>query len=184
MKVLLFNLCLLCTFLPPTSPSSVSDLPLVVSNNNPTANDVEKYRTLVEELESSVGRHHPKVAEALIQLAQILSQLNLYAEADETLDRSLQITRLSDGIFSSTRAHVLYLKIQNSIFLGDWEKTNKIMERLQRLKYRKNEELIKALISLSDVHFNAIPFDSEKNKTCHLQNALALNWGPVILGKT
>ncbi|MCH7671150.1 MAG: tetratricopeptide repeat protein [Proteobacteria bacterium] len=149
-------------------------------------------RQLLEQLEDTYGRLDPRLLESLEQLGNRLSELGEYDDAIEVLDQAIQITRLSEGLFTRSQLPLQFSKIDNLVDARDWRRANRLMEYLVSLLNRRenivDEEFIQALLRLADLHLRGVAEDGTVRQSTHIKDAArlterALNlavsaWGP------
>ena len=85
-------------------------------------------RQLLEQLEGTYGRLDPRLLESLEQLGNRLSELGEYDDANEVLDQAIQITRISEGLFTRSQLPLQFSKIDNLVDARDWRRANRLME--------------------------------------------------------
>lgn len=147
---------------------------------------------LLQQLEDTYGRMDPRLLESLEQLGNRLSELGEYDDANEVLDQAIQITRLSEGLFTRTQLSFQFSKIGNLIDTRDWRRANQLMEYMVSLLNRRenkiDEEFIQALLRLADLHLRGVVEDTTVRQSAHIKYAARLTermlnlaaraWGP------
>ena len=94
-------------------------------------------RQLLEQLEGTYGRLDPRLLESLEQLGNRLSELGEYDDANEVLDQAIQITRISEGLFTRSQLPLQFSKIDNLVDARDWRRANRLMEYVVSLLNRR-----------------------------------------------
>ncbi len=149
-------------------------------------------RQLLEQLEGTYGRLDPRLLESLEQLGNRLSELGEYDDANEVLDQAIQITRVSQGLFTRSQLPLQFSKIDNLVDARDWRRANRLMEYVVSLLNRRenivDEEFIQASLRLADLHLRGVVEDGTVRQSTHIKYAArlterALNlavsaWGP------
>jgi len=147
----------------------------------------EQLQQQLSELESTLGRHDPALIETLSALANSSAHLNLYSEASTLLDRSLQIQRLSLGLFSTEQIPLILTKMDIDARAGDWETVNGSIEYLYWLLMEKNvsegEALIDNLIQLSEFHLRGVLGDTADQQAHHYQQASKFTYQALAISK-
>ena len=140
----------------------------------------EQLQQQLSEMESSRGRHDPALMEILSSLADSSVRLNLYSDASSLLERSLQIQRLSLGLFTTEQIPLILAKMDIDARGGDWESVNGSMEYLYWLLVEKNvgegEVLIDNLIRLSEFHLRGVGGDAVDQQAHHYQQAAKITY--------
>ena len=149
-------------------------------------------RELLEQLTRIYGRLDPRLLESLAQLGNQLGELGEYDDANAVLDQAIQITRLSEGLFTRSQLSFQFSKIDNLVDARDWRRANRLMEYLVSLLNRReniiDEEFIQASLRLADLHLRGVAEDGTVRQSTHIKTAarlteralnLAANaWGP------
>ena len=149
-------------------------------------------RQLLEQLEDTYGRWDPRLLESLEQLGNQLSELGEYEDANKVLDQAIQITRISEGLFTRSQLSLQFSKIDNLIDVRDWKRANQLMEYLVSLLNRRenivDDEFVQALLRLADLHLRGVAEDGTVRQSTHIKYAARLTertlnlavsaWGP------
>jgi len=122
--------------------------------------DADSYRAQLEELELGADRYDPSLLESLESLAGVMVGLDQFNEADEILDRVIQILRINEGLYTDRQFPFLVLSIRNDVRRGNWRGANETMDHLVRLytlvPRQWDEELINELVQISDLHLEGV----------------------------
>ena len=94
----------------------------------------------IDELESTLGRHSFQLVEPLQHLALVQLQANRFDDAETSIDRAIQITRLSDGLFSNRQYDLLQLAIEINIQRREWDEVEEKLEHHKWLGLYKFED--------------------------------------------
>lgn len=142
--------------------------------------DVDRYRAQIELLETQVGRYHPGLMEGLERLAAAMIELDQFNEADEILDRAIQILRIDEGLYTESQFPFLVLSIRNNVRRGNWPDANETLDHLTYLytlvPRQWNGELIGELLQISDLHLEGVAGDVEERKDYHYRAADRISW--------
>lgn len=147
----------------------------------------EQLEQQLTELESTLGRHDPALIEALSSLADSSALLSLYSEASALLSRSLQIQRLSLGLFTDEQIPLILTKMDIDAHAGDWKTVNESIDYVYWLLMGKNvsegEELIDNLIWLSEFHLRGVVSDAADQQAHHYQQASKITYQALRIGE-
>lgn len=155
--------------------------------------ELELARTLVSDMQDSLGSMNPRLLEPLEQLADSLIQLNQFDEAHNYLDRAIQIARVEDGLYAEYQRPLLIKKIENYTYLGDWGSAREDLEHLSWLYTTKSrridENLVEDLLDLSRIHLRAMVEDDSSFQGYHLRQStriqgIALSVAEEVWGRT
>ena len=131
----------------------------------------EQLQQQLAELESTLGEYDPALVEILSSLADSSALLNLFSEASTLRGRSLQIQRVSLGLFTPEQIPLILTKMDIDERAGDWETINESMEYLYWLLIEKSvsegEALINSLIQLSEFHLRGVVGDTADLQAHH-----------------
>lgn len=146
-------------------------------------NEVELSRNLLETTETEMGRHALGLVEPIEQLADHLMTLNQFAEADDLLDRAIQITRFHNGLHTPAQIALLTKRIDNLANRQAWDDAREQMEYLfgyyQRIPLELNENLIDNYLVLAEQHMRGASEDSGLERSSHLIRVYQLNWAMI-----
>ena len=149
--------------------------------------DADSYRAQLEELELGADRYDPSLLESLESLAGVMVGLDQFNEADEILDRVIQILRINEGLYTDRQFPFLVLSIRNDVRRGNWRGANETMDHLVRLytlvPRQWDEELISELVQISDLHLEGVAGDLEIRKDYHFRAADRISWTAVRIGE-
>ena len=127
----------------------------------------------------SMDRSDHRLVEPLTSLARTHMRANQFDEAHQVLDRTIQILRFNEGLYTPAQYEVLQLIAENHRNRGNWSEANEDLEHLGWLytssfQGRVDEQLTR-LIWLSDFHLAAIFEDQSANQVAHLKKATGIN---------
>ena len=147
----------------------------------------EQLQQQLAELESTVGQYDPALIETLSSLADSSTPLRLYSEASTLLARSLQIQRLSLGLFTPKQIPLILAKMDADARSGDWETVNDSMDYLYWLLLGKivseGGELVDNLIRLSEFHLRGVINDTENLQAYHYQQASKITYQALAISE-
>ena len=136
-------------------------------------------RELLERYETEVDRNAIGLLEPIEQLADRLMALNQFNEAHRLLDRAMQITRLHNGLYTSSQIPLIRKKIENFSNRRDWESAREQMNYLfwfyENQEIAVNQGLIGDLLALSEQHLRGSVEDIEEWSGYHLLRVNQLN---------
>lgn len=136
---------------------------------------LEAYRNQLETMEVQLGRYDPQLLETLEQLAEANMELNRFERTDEILDRSIQILRISDGLYTESQFPFLILSIRNNVRQGNWRDANETLDHLTWLYTMVprdwNDALVRELKQLADLHLEGVAGDATLMKDPHFRAA-------------
>ena len=158
---------------------------------------------LLDQLTTTFGRLDPRLLESLTQLSNQLSERQEYLDANDILERAIQITRISEGLYTRGQLPFQFSKINNLINAGDWRRANRMMAQMLSLLNRGDsqvdEEFVQASLQLADFHLKGVVGDRTVRQSTHIKlaaritertaNLAARAWGrndlrlPAILYK-
>jgi len=142
-------------------------------------NEVENYRQLLAQIETSTGPYGRDLFEPLSSLAQALFDAEIYSEAEEMIDRGMQVIRINDGLYNPQQLPLLQLSIEIDIRLGDFEAANDASDYLVEIYSNEYSDqplaLLQSLESVSDWHYSLMSQDEDTNQAKHLLRAHDLN---------
>ena len=147
----------------------------------------EQLQQQLAELESTLGQHDPALIEILSSLADSSALLNLFSEASTLRGRSLQIQRVSFGLFTPEQIPLILTKMEIDERAGDWDTVNESMDYLYWLLIEKNvsqgEALINSLIRLSEFHLRGVVGDTADLQAHHYQQAYKITYQALTISE-
>ena len=159
--------------------------------------DPQSQLLALEDLDRQVGelsqfdRFNHQALEPLLASFRVAIELNQFELAAASMERALQITRISQGLYAEEQIPLLKLMVENDIRRGEWTAVNSNLEHLYWLLTRKREtvdaELIDELMTISRYHLQAVNADHVDNQGYHYLNAtgitrLAVRAGSLLWG--
>jgi hypothetical protein len=116
--------------------------------------DAASIRAQVASLEEAGDMYAPRIAELSEELGKVLQAEGQHGAALEAYDRSFQIIRRQEGLFSAAQAIILQAKIDSLLALGDLEGSDDMQQSLflmqQRLLADKPVALAEAHLGFAD----------------------------------
>ena len=147
----------------------------------------EQLQQQLAELESTLGQYDPALIETLSSLADSSALLNLFSEASTLRGRSLQIQRVSLGLFTPEQIPLILTKMEIDERAGDWETVNESMDYLYWLLIEKNvsegEALINSLIRLTEFHLRGVVGDTADLQAHHYQQAYKITYQALTISE-
>lgn len=147
----------------------------------------KKLQQQLTELESTLGQYDPALIETLSTLADFSALLNLFSEASTLRARSLQIQRVSLGLFTPEQIPLTLTKMETDERAGDWETVNESIDYLYWLLIEKNvsegEALINSLIRLSEFHLRGVVGDTAALQAHHYQQAFKITYQALTISE-
>lgn len=149
--------------------------------------ELELSRQLLRQLEESSDSMDPRLVEPIEQIADRLMALGEFEQAHTMLDRALQITRISEGLYTQGQLPFLYKKIENFANQGNWARARQQMEYLRWLyrtkPMRLTEDLLARLQQMSNFHLRAVLEDGETVRAYHFRQAVQIKWMTLSLAE-
>lgn len=120
---------------------------------------IQRYMESVSELEAEGGAWAPALQQELFGLGLAYQRDGRHAEAVTTLNRAEHLTRINEGLYSSSDLPILERLIESHAALGDWEKVQNRYRQvflIHQRNYGENDErLLPVLYRLSAWHIRA-----------------------------
>lgn len=142
-------------------------------------NELDLSQELLETTEAEIGPHALGLVEPLEQLADRFMALNQFDEADDLLDRAIQITRFHNGLHTPAQLSLVTKRIDNFSNRHAWgyarEKMDYLYAYYHRVPVALNENLINDLLILAEQHLRGATEDSEIEQGRHLSRAYQIN---------
>jgi len=142
--------------------------------------NVDNYQQQLQEIETRLGRFDPALLEPLTRLAETFMLLNQFDETRLLLDRAIQVTRISEGLYTDSQFPLLTMTVENDARRGNWVDANATLEHLYWLYTNKHrgigDNVVSELMRLSDFHLEAVAADSPEQQAYHFRNAAHISW--------
>ncbi|MEX2131767.1 MAG: hypothetical protein WD772_09790 [Pseudohongiellaceae bacterium] len=155
----------------------------IFAQDNETIRQLENlgsYQLQLQEMETRLGRFDHALIEPLTGIAETSMALNQFDETRLALDRAIQITRMSEGLYTDTQFPLLTMMVENDARRGNWVDANKMLEHLYWLYTNKHRDIddsvISELMRLSDFHLEAVAADSPDQQAYHFRHAANISW--------
>ncbi len=149
--------------------------------------DLDRSRDILQTTEDDLGRYHMGLVEPLEQLADQLMSLNQFDEADDMLDRAVQITRINDGLHTPVQLSLIKKRIDNFSNRQAWDDAREWMEYLfsyyLRIPVLLNENLLDDFLILTEQHLRGVTEAPEEEQGFHFYRALQLNWAMITTAR-
>ena len=140
--------------------------------------DIANYERIAQELESTGGVYEVQLSEILLDLGETYQSLELHTEALKTLNRSLQITRVNNGLYSLDQLSILEKMIESNKAIKDWEEVDKSYAHLYWISKRNygdfDTRLLPVIERLGKWHLHAYNKDVDGRPFLHLVEAEGL----------
>ena len=147
--------------------------------NDQVLRALDSASALVEATEADYGRHDMALVEPLEQLANQLMTLNQFDQADATLDRALQITRLHRGLHTPAQLALIRKRIDNFSNQQAWADAREQMDYLfsfyLRVPVALQETLIDDFLALAEQHLRGAKEDTQIERGRHLSRIHQIN---------
>ena len=140
--------------------------------------DIAKYSEVVSAIEMESGRYGFELIEPLHALGKAQLEASLFSEAEDSIDRAIQISRFSGGLYSPVQYPLLKTEIEIDLIRENWKRVNEKIEHFTWLISQQYSGKEKPRIELArwiaDVHFQAYLNDAADMKASHIINGTYL----------
>ena len=137
------------------------------------------YTRQIRTLELERGHFDRTLVEPLVQQAQLSMALNDFEQANTSLERAVQVLRMSDGLYTPAQFPLLNLQVENDVRRGNWVAANGHLEHLYWLYVNKHRGIDDALIgelrALSAFHLEAVATDDPAQQAYHFREAARIS---------
>ena len=141
----------------------------------PPTPEQQRYLEAVQTLEAQGGAYDPALSEQLLGLGAAYQASGRHAEAAEALSRAAHITRVNEGLYSTSDLPILERLIESYSALGEWDGVGtsyQQMFQIHRRNYGESDErMLPALQRLSAWHLSAYLGDIGEDPINHLEAA-------------
>lgn len=169
-------------------------IPLMLCASKASATDyisiqqsIQNSESSIDALETDHGRYDEQLLEPLEQLAKIQLEASRFEDAAQTIDRAIQIARISHGLYTSAQYPLLQLEIDISRSRGDWEDTEEQMAHFVWLvASRFDGDRIKQLDTLNwlaNKHLQCALETTDVNRATYLIKSTQINEYAVQLAQ-
>ncbi len=152
-----------------------------------TLDELDRYRELIDAMEAEYGRYAMDLIEPLESFADQLTALNQFDEADDMLDRAVQITRFNDGLHTEAQLSLIKKRIDNFSNRQAWDDARELMEYLLsyylRVPVLLNENLLDDFLVLAEQHLRGVTEAPDLEQGFHFYRAHQLNWAMISTAK-
>ncbi|MFM1896444.1 MAG: hypothetical protein RLZZ385_1518 [Pseudomonadota bacterium] len=159
--------------------AAVPSTPAIANDFAALNQTIAVHTSHLQTLEQVLDRSDQRLVEPLTSLALSHMQANQFDAADQVLDRSVQIVRFNEGLYSRRQYDLLQLSVENNRNRGNWTAVNRDLDHLQWLYTERFEghvdEQLNRLIWLSDFHLRGVFEDSLVRQIAHLRDATDIN---------
>lgn len=160
---------------------------------SPPSPEAQRHLEAVRAIEDEGGAYAPGLPQQLLGLGLAYQQEGRHAEAVETLNRAVHISRVNEGLYNAGDIPILEHLIESYAALGDWEQVDNRYQQVFRIHHRNYGEhdarLLPALQKLSSWHLRAYIDEMGGEPLNHLLTArnlfdssvqiLQQNYGPA-----
>ena len=141
----------------------------------PPTPEQQRYLEAVQTLEAQGGAYDAALSEQLLGLGAAYQASGRHAEAAEALSRAAHITRVNEGLYSTSDLPILERLIESYSALGEWDGVGtsyQQMFQIHRRNYGESDErMLPALQRLSAWHLSAYLGDIGEDPINHLEAA-------------
>jgi tetratricopeptide (TPR) repeat protein len=141
----------------------------------PPTPEQRRYLDAVQALEAHGGAYDAALSEQLLGLGSAYQAAGRHAEAAEALARAAHITRVNEGLYSTSDLPILERLIESYSALGEWDGVGtsyQQMFQIHRRNYGESDErMLPALQRLSAWHLGAYLGDIGEDPINHLEAA-------------
>lgn len=138
-------------------------------------NEMSRTSSQIEEIEQTEGRHDFSLIEPLHTLGKIQFQANLFADAEASVDRAVQIARLADGLDTPVQYPLLQMAIEIELARKNWKKVDEKLKQYTWLISEQYKGKVKPRIEqarwIADIRLQAFHGDRAEMRAPHLIDA-------------
>ncbi|MDD9889960.1 MAG: hypothetical protein OXU66_03685 [Gammaproteobacteria bacterium] len=140
----------------------------LVASSNEQNQQIEMFRTEIEELESEYGPLDQSLIEPLSGLSDLYTDIGNLQEANRLLDRQLQLTHVAEGPETFSQIPIIEKMIANNVRMNDLESANNNFDNI-RFVYTRNpasttQQKLQAMDELRHWYFTAFNLDEKRNR--------------------
>jgi len=140
--------------------------------------EISRISDAVTDIELEEGRHDFALIEPLHLLGKIQFQANLFADAEKSIDRAVQIARFSDGLYTPVQYPLLQVAIEIELVRENWKKVDEKLNHYTWLISQQYQGKVKPRIEqarwIADARLQAFRGDGAKMRAPHLMTATLL----------
>lgn len=133
------------------------------SNDNVLEELIEKYQSAIESIESEQGTYSSQLTQELLNLSDLYQKHGDHHKAVDILKRSLHLTRINEGLYSSNQIPIVNKLIFNLKASKQWDLVNDRYYYLYQIYHRiYNEddvELLDVGLTLANWHLQSSLLD-------------------------
>jgi tetratricopeptide (TPR) repeat protein len=141
----------------------------------PPSPEQQRYLEAVQALETQGGAYDAALSEQLLGLGAAYQASGRHAEAAEALSRAAHITRVNEGLYSTSDLPILERLIESYSALGEWDGVGTSYQQMFQIHRRNygdsDERMLPALQRLSAWHLSAYLGDIGEDPINHLEAA-------------
>ncbi len=157
-----------------TAPETTPE-PNAVEPPLPPTPEQQRYLDAVQKLEAQGGAYDAALSEQLLGLGAAYQAAGRHADAAEVLSRAAHITRVNEGLYSTSDLPILERLIESYSALGEWDGVGSSYQQMFQIHRRNygdsDERMLPALQRLSSWHMSAYLADIGEDPINHLEAA-------------
>lgn len=144
--------------------------------------------TNLSEFERDLSPMHMELIEPLNTLADQLILEGQHEQAHKTLDRAVQIIRVSEGLYTPNQFPFQEKKVLNTVESGNWTAAREQLDHLYWLYTEKGKYatpgLMSRLIRISDIHLRGVSEDATEYQAHHLRRGIRADSLALAIGES
>jgi tetratricopeptide (TPR) repeat protein len=145
---------------PASADPAASEEPQAPAEPPPPATpEQRRFLAAVEELESSGGAWDPGLAQYLLGLGATYQLQGRHEDAVRALSRAAHVTRINEGLYSTSDIPIVERLIESQAALGEWEAVSGNYQQLFQIQQRnygeRDPRMLPVLRNLSSWHLRA-----------------------------
>ena len=141
--------------------------------------DINNQESRLRSIEANHGYLSPALIESLDSLVNLSLLANRLSDADNYIDRALQITRLGEGLYSPTQYRFLKSAIEIEMDQGNWKDAKEKLSYFKWLVDKKYDgsaaDRVDLLHWIVGTHMRGFYEDDEQSEAEHLINATKIS---------
>ena len=141
--------------------------------------DITSQELILRSIEVKHGYLSPALIESLDSLVNLSLLANRLSDADNYIDRALQITRLEEGLYSPTQYRFLKSAIEIEMDQGNWKDAKEKLSYFKWLVDKKYDgsaaDRVDLLRWIVGTHMRGFYEDDEQSEAEHLINATTIS---------
>lgn len=174
------------------APTETSAIPLPIEVTDPISADtgdaevaIRNYLLMIDELESDGNSYDIRLAESTYGLGAALQRVGQHQKAIAAFQRAMQITRINDGIYSTSQEPMLRGMIESQKAIHDVEAAASHYQHLLWINSKSRGQddpiLISLLGEISQWHLDTYQHEPGRNSVNHLLASYNLSLDAIDL---